>query len=96
VTIAEHTRLAELRAKTDEELTVLMDRRLRRALSNLLSGDCQRSAARRVYAEARAVIPVIYRLSPARRKQLEALLARLCILLATDQTTETPRVCAAC
>jgi hypothetical protein len=93
---AEQTRLAELRTKTDLQLTVLIDRRLRFALSSLLSGDGQRSTAESVYAEARALLPVIYQLSQTRRKQLEALLAQVCIVLANTRTPEISRAYAAC
>jgi hypothetical protein len=93
---AEQTRLAELRAKTDLQLTVLLDRRLRYAVSSLLSSDGQRSAAESVYAEARAILPLIYQLSHTRRKRMEALLVQLRVLLGSNRTPEIAKVYAAC
>jgi hypothetical protein len=93
---AEQTRLAELRTKTDLQLTVLIDRRLRFALSSLLCGDSQHFAAESVYTEARALLPVIYQLSQTRRRQLEALLAQVHMLLANSRTPEISRAYATC
>jgi hypothetical protein len=92
----EQTRFTELRAKTDRDLTRLIDRRLHFAISCLPSGGHWRAEAEKVYTEAGVVIPLIYRLPASKRNQLEHLRDRLRILLEEDVTPTATRAYAAC
>ena len=95
----EETKLAELRAKTDGELSVLISRRLYAAVACLLepntAGGSVR-AAQEAYGEAAALMPRIHDLPAAKRKQLEARLAKLRALLDEAETEPEVRAFAAC
>ena len=75
------TELARLRAKTDQELTILVARQLRRSRKLALSG-AYRDAARD-FLTARALLQVV-NISPAERQRLERLMAEV------RQTVELP------
>jgi hypothetical protein len=64
------SKLAELRAKTDRQLVIL----IRIALDD---GRASGVAAERAYAEARALLPTVRDLAEAERSRLESKLARL-------------------
>jgi len=95
----EQTKLAELRAKTDGELAVLISRRLYAAVACLLAPNAStgvRTEAEEAYCEAAALMPRIYDLPAAKRKQLEARLAKLRTLLDEEETGPDVRAFAAC
>ena len=96
----EQTKLAELRAKTDGELAVLISRRLYAAVACLLAPNTPtgraRAEAEGAYCEAAALMPRIYDLPAAKRKQLEARLAKLRTLLDEEETGPDVRAFAAC
>jgi hypothetical protein len=96
MTTTEQARFTELRTKTDRDLAVLIDRRLRFAVSCLLLGGRGRAEAEKVYTEASVVIPLIYRLPVLKRSQLEALRNQLRMLLKRDVTSTETRAYAAC
>ena len=69
-----HTELARLRAKTDQELSVLVARQLRRSRKLALSG-AYRDAAKD-FLTARALLQVA-NISTAERQRLECLMAEV-------------------
>ena len=69
-----HTELARLRAKTDQELTILVARQLRRSRKLALSG-AYRDAAKD-FLTARALLQVA-NISTAERQRLECLMAEV-------------------
>jgi len=96
----EQTKLAELRAKTDGELAVLISRRLYAAVACLLGPNTPtgsvRAEAETAYCEAAALMQRIYDLPAAKRKQLETRLAKLRALLDEAETEPEERAFAAC
>jgi hypothetical protein len=96
----EEIKFAELRARTDRELVALISRRVYAMVARLLSenqvcGDI-RAEAEQVYAESASLIPRIYDLPAAKRKQLDARLAKLRALLDEEGMRPELRVFAAC
>jgi hypothetical protein len=67
-------KLAELRAKTDRQLVILIR-------STLDEGLRSRAEAERAYFEVRALLPTVRDVTEAERRGLEAMLARLRQLL---------------
>ena len=64
------SKLAELRAKTDRELVILIQ-------STLEDGLRSRGEAERAYSEVRALLPTVRDVTEAERRRLEMDLARL-------------------
>ena len=96
----EQIKFAELRARTDRELAALISRRVYTMVAALLSesqvnGNI-RSEAERVYAESVSLIPRIYDLPAAKRKQLDARLTKLRALLDEEGMRPELRAFAAC
>ena len=96
----EQIKFEELRAKTDQELAALISRRVYAMVACLVSeskgnGNI-RDEAERIYAESLALMPRIYDLPEAKRKQLEARLAKLRALLDEEETRPELRAFAAC
>ena len=96
----EQIKFEELRAKTDQELAALISRRVYAMVACLVSeskgnGNI-RDEAERIYAESLALMPRIYDLPAAKRKQLEARLAKLRALLDEQETRPELRAFAAC
>ena len=96
----EQIKFEELRAKTDQELAALISRRVYAMVACLVSeskgnGNI-RDEAERIYAESLALMPRIYDLPAAKRKQLEARLAKLRALLDEEETRPELRAFAAC
>lgn len=90
------TTLEEVRAKTDRQLAVLIERRLHFAVACLLSrGDC-RAKAEKVYAEASTIIPLIQRVPAKQQENLESLFRQVGKLLIESASYAEKRVCAAC
>jgi hypothetical protein len=96
----EQIRFTELRARTDRELAALISRRVYTVVAALLSesqvNENIRSEAERVYAESVSLIPRIYDLPAAKRKQLDARLAKLRTLLDEEGMRPELRAFAAC
>ena len=67
-------KLAELRAKTDRQLVILIR-------STLDDGFASRAEAERVYSEVRALLPTVCDVTEAERRRLDSKLARLRTLL---------------
>jgi hypothetical protein len=65
-----NSKLAELRAKTDRQLVILIR-------STLDDGLASRAEAERVYSEVRALLPTVCDVTEAERRCLESKLARL-------------------
>ena len=65
-----NSKLAELRAKTDRQLVILIR-------STLDDGLRSRGEAERAYSEVRALLPTIRGITEAERRRLESKLARL-------------------
>jgi hypothetical protein len=84
-----NSKLAELRAKTDRELIVLIR-------STLDEGLASRGEADRAYSEVRVLLPTIRDVTEAERRRLEAKLARLGDSLRTRPTRAMGRMQAAC
>lgn len=96
----EQIKFEQLRAKTDQELAALISRRVYAMVACLVSegkgnGNI-RDEAERIYAESLALMPRIYDLPAAKRKQLEARLAKLRALLDEEETRPELRAFAAC
>jgi predicted DCC family thiol-disulfide oxidoreductase YuxK len=83
-------KLAQLRAKTDRELLILIGS----TLDGLRSA--RTSEAERAYAEARALLPTVRDVTEAERRRLEAKLARLRGLLDERPVHAMARAQAAC
>ena len=96
----EQIKFAELRARTDRELAALISRRVYTMVAALLSesqvNENIRSEAERVYAESVSLIPRIYDLPAAKRKQLDARLTKLRALLDQEGMHPELRAFAAC
>ena len=96
----EQIKFEQLRAKTNQELAALISRRVYAMVTCLVSeskgnGNI-RDEAERIYAESLALMPRIYDLPAAKRKQLEARLAKLRALLDEEETRPELRAFAAC
>ena len=96
----EQIKFAELRARTDRELAALISRRVYTVVAALLSesqvNENIRSEAERVYAESASLLARIYDLPAAKRKQLDARLAKLRALLDEEGMRPELRAFAAC
>jgi hypothetical protein len=68
------SKLAELRAKTDRQLVILIR-------STLDDGLASRAEAERAYSEVRVLLPTVRDVTEAERRRLESKLARLRELL---------------
>ena len=82
-------KLAELRAKTDRQLVILIG-------SALDGGLRSRAAAERAYSEVRALLPTVRDVTEAERRRWEAKLARLRGLLDERPVHARARMHAAC
>ena len=96
----EQIKFEQLRAKTNQELAALISRRVYAMVACLVSeskgnGNI-RDEAERIYAESLALMPRIYDLPAAKRKQLEARLAKLRALIDEEETRPELRAFAAC
>lgn len=83
------SKLAQLRAKTDRELVILIQ-------STLEDGLRSRGEAERAYSEVRALLPTVREVTEAERRRLEAKLARLRGLLDERPAHAMARMHAAC
>lgn len=89
------TTLEEVRAKTDRQLALLIERRLRFAVACLVSrGDCS-AEAEKVYAQAGTIIPLIRQVPVKQQENLESLFGQVGKLLTETASYEEKRVCAA-
>jgi hypothetical protein len=84
-----NSKLAELRAKTDRQLVILIR-------STLDDGLRSRVEAERAYSEVRALLPTLRNVTQAERRWLEAKLARLRDLLDERPMRVAGRMQAAC
>ena len=82
-------KLAELRAKTDRQLVILMRSRLDDGLRS-------RAEAERAYSEVLALLPTVRDLTEAERRRLESRLARLRELLQARPAHAAAGMQAAC
>jgi hypothetical protein len=82
-------KLAQLRAKTDRELVILIG-------STLEDGLRSRGEAERAYSEIRALLPTVRDVTEAERRRLESELARLRGLLDERPMRAMERMRAAC
>ena len=82
-------KLAELRAKTDRQLVILIR-------STLDEGLRSRGEAERAYSEVRALLPTVRDVTEAERHRLESKLVRLRELLRARPSHAVARVQAAC
>jgi hypothetical protein len=82
-------KLAELRAKTDRQLVILIR-------STLDEGLRSRGEAARAYSEVRALLPAVRDVTEAERRRLEAMLARLRGLLDERPVNAMARMQAVC
>ena len=82
-------KLAELRAKTDRQLVILIR-------STLDEGLRSRAEAEKAYSEVRALLPTVRDVTEAERRRLEAMLARLRGLLAERPVNAMARMQAVC
>jgi uncharacterized protein len=90
-------KLAELRAKTDRQLVILIRTRLDDGLRSARAcaeETCEE--AQRAYSEALALLPIVYYMTEAERRPLEWKLARLRDLLPARPVHAVARVQAAC
>jgi uncharacterized protein len=90
-------KLAELRAKTDRQLVILIRTRLDDGLRSARAcaeETCEE--AQRAYSEALALLPIVYYMTEAERRPLEWKLARLWDLLPARPVHAVARVQAAC
>ena len=83
------SKLAELRAKTDRQLVILMRSRLDDGLRS-------RAEAERAYSEVRVLLPTVSDVTEAARRRLESKLVRLRELLRARPAYAVARVQAAC
>jgi hypothetical protein len=83
------SKLAQLRAKTDRELVILIQ-------STLEDGLRSRGEAERAYSEVRALLPTVREVTEAERRRLELELARLRGLLDERPMRATAHMQAAC
>ena len=83
------SKLAELRAKTDRQLVILIR-------STLDDGLRSRAEAERAYSEVRVLLPTVRDVTEAERRRLESKLARLRELLDERPMRATARMQAAC
>jgi len=84
-----NSKLAELRAKTDRQLVILIRNTLDEGLRS-------RSEAERAYSEVRALLPTVRNVTEAERRHLESRLARLRQLLDERPMRAMARAQAAC
>ena len=84
-----NSKLAELRAKTDRQLVILIR-------STLDEGLRSRAEAERAYSEVRALLPAVRDVTGAERRRLEAMLARLRGLLDERPVNAMARMQAVC
>jgi hypothetical protein len=84
-----NSKLAELRAKTDRQLVILIR-------STLDDGLRSRAEAERAFAEVRALLPTVRDVTEAERRRLEAKLARLRGLLDERPVHAMARMQAVC
>ena len=84
-----NSKLAQLRAKTDRQLVILIR-------SSLNEGLRSRAEAARAYGEVRALLPTVRDLTEAERRRLEWKLARLRGLLDERPAHGMGRMQAAC
>ena len=84
-----NSKLAELRAKTDRQLVILIR-------STLDDGLRSRVEAERAYSEVRALLPTLRNVTQAERRRLEAKLARLRELIDEPPMRAMGRMQAAC
>jgi len=90
-------KLAELRAKTDRQLVILIRTRLDdgfRSARACAEETCEE--AERAYSEALALLPTVHYLTEAERRPLEWKLARLRDLLPARPAPAVARMQAAC
>jgi hypothetical protein len=92
----EQTTLEELRAKTDRQLALLIERRLRFAIACLLSRGGSRTEAEKVYTQAATIIPLIRQIPVKQREHLESLFRQAGKLLTENASYQEKRVYAAC
>ena len=91
------SKLAELRAKTDRQLVVLLRSRLDDGLrSAWVSAAETRAEAERAYSEALVLLPTVRHATEAERRPLEFKLTRLQELLHTHPLHGARRMQAAC
>jgi hypothetical protein len=93
----EKKKLAALRAKTDRELAVLIERRLDLAISGLQPeiDSPHRGEVEKAYAEAGVWISLAFGLPAGRREEFERRLARIRTFV-EQETVGEARACAAC
>ena len=84
-----NSKLAELRAKTDRELVILIQ-------STLDDGLACRAEAERAYCEVRGLLPTVRDVTEAERRRLEMDLARLREVLDERPMRATAHMQAAC
>lgn len=84
-----NSKLAELRAKTDRQLVILIRNTLDEGLRS-------RAEAERAYSEVRALLPTVRYVTDAERRHLESKLARLRQLLDERPMRAMARAQAAC
>ena len=92
-----NSKLAELRAKTDRQLVILIRTRLDDGLRSARAcaeETCEE--AQRAYSEALALLPTVRAMTEAERRPLEWKLARLRDLLPARPVHAVARVQAAC
>jgi hypothetical protein len=91
------SKLAELRAKTDRQLVILLQSRLDDGLrSARASAEETRADAARTYSEALALLLTVRAATEAERRPLESKLARLRELLHARPVHAVARMQAAC
>jgi hypothetical protein len=83
------SKLAQLRAKTDRELVILIQ-------STLEDGLRSRGEAERAYSEVRVLLPTVRYVTEAERRHLESKMARLRQLLDERPVRAMARAQAAC
>ena len=83
------SKLAELRAKTDRQLVILI-------LRTLDGGLRSRAEVERAYSEVRALLPTVRYVTEGERRRLEAKLARLRGLLDERSVNAMARMQAVC
>lgn len=84
-----NSKLAELRAKTDRQLVILIRNTLDEGLRS-------RAEAERAYSEVRVLLPTVRYVTDAERRHLESKLARLRQLLDERPMRAMARAQAAC
>jgi hypothetical protein len=91
------SKLAELRAKTDRQLVILLRSRLDDGLRSARASAAEaRAEAERAYSEAIVLLPTVRHATEAERRPLESKLTRLRELLHTHPVHAARRMQAAC